>query len=203
MNISILGTGHVASLLAAAWTTAGHTVTLGSRDPQAKAGQFDYPVASFADAVTGADVVVNATPGAESLAVFTAISADALAGTVVLDVANAATPDLELVYPGSSLAQKLQDALPEAKVVKSLNTLAMNVAVAPDAIGESTLFVSGDHDDAKDTVRSLLADLGWKADDVIDLGGIATATGPESYFPLFFAIMQANQGPMFNIRVVR
>ncbi|UFS57654.1 NADPH-dependent F420 reductase [Subtercola endophyticus] len=203
MNIALLGTGHVATLLAAAWATAGHTVTFGSRDPEAKAAQLDFPVTTIAEAVAGADVVVNATPGAQSVEILTAIGADAYAGKVVLDVANAATASLDLVYPDSSLGQALQEALPQAKVVKSLNTAAMNVIVNPSSIGESSLFVSGDHDDAKNTVKALIVDLGWKADDIVDLGGIDTAKGAEYYFQLFFAIMNAVKNPQFNIKLVR
>ena len=42
MKIGILGTGHVARLLASAWANAGHEITLGSRDPGAK--RLDFPV---------------------------------------------------------------------------------------------------------------------------------------------------------------
>ncbi|MCU1478878.1 MAG: hypothetical protein JWQ64_3571 [Subtercola sp.] len=203
MRISLLGTGHVATTLAAAWAKAGHDITLGSRDPRAKAGQFEYPVASIADAAATADVIVNATPGAQSLATFTSIPAESFAGKTILDVANASTDTFDLVYPDSSLGQVLQDALPAAKVVKSLNTAAMTVLVDPTSIPESSVFLSGDHDDAKGTVRGLLTDLGWTGDSIVDLGGIATAKGVEYYFMLFFALMQANKGPQFNIKVVR
>ena len=204
MRISILGTGHVATTLAAAWSKAGHDITLGSRDPQAKAGQFDYPVASLADAVAASDVIVNATPGRDSLAIFTSIGADAFAGKTVIDAANAATASFDLVYPDSSLGQKLQDALPGAKVVKSLNTAAMTVLVDPTSLPASSVFLSGDHDDAKDTVRTLLADLGWTPDGIVDLGGIASAKGAEYYFLFFFAVVQspAIQGKPFNIKIV-
>ncbi len=203
MRISLVGTGHVATTLAAAWAKAGHDITLASRNPQAKAGQFDYPVASIAEAVGTADVIVNATPGGQSLATFTSIPAEAFAGKTILDVANASTPTFDLVYPDSSLGQVLQDALPAAKVVKSLNTAAMTVLVDPTSIPASSVFLSGDHDDAKATVRTLLADLGWTGDSIVDLGGIATAKAVEYYFVLFFALMQANKGPQFNIKFVR
>ncbi|GGF14776.1 oxidoreductase [Subtercola lobariae] len=203
MNISIIGTGHVATTLAASWSKAGHAITLGSRDPQSKAGQFEYPVASLADAVAASDVIVNATPGGQSVEIFTSIGADTFAGKTVIDVANAASPSFDLIYPDSSLGQVLQDALPAAKVVKTLNTAAMTVLVDPSSLsGESSVFVSGDDDGAKDTVRGLLGDLGWASDSIVDLGGIASARGAEYYFVLFFALVQAG-GPQFNIKVVR
>lgn len=43
--------------------------------------------------------------------------------------------------------------------------------------------------------------MGWSDDGIVDLGGIATARGVESYFLLFAALMRSTGGP-FNIRVV-
>ncbi len=65
MRIGVLGTGGVAQTLAGAWSKAAHEVYLGSRDPGSKS--LDLPVGSLDDVVAGAEVVVNATPGAVSL----------------------------------------------------------------------------------------------------------------------------------------
>ena len=51
MNLGILGTGHVARLLAAAWQKAGHDITLGSRDPGSK--QLDFSVKTLLEAANG------------------------------------------------------------------------------------------------------------------------------------------------------
>jgi predicted dinucleotide-binding enzyme len=199
MKIGILGTGNVSRTLARRWLAAGHQVTFGSRDPAVK-GDLGAPVASLADAVAGNDVVVNATPGSASLAVVEGVGAAAFAGKVVIDVANAATPSFELAYPNSSLAEKLQAALPEARVVKTLNTAAMTVMTEPASLPPSSVFVSGD--DAGATVTSLLADFGWPEESVVDLGGIASARGPEHYLLMFGALMQSLRNPAFNIRLV-
>jgi 8-hydroxy-5-deazaflavin:NADPH oxidoreductase len=50
-------------------------------------------------------------------------------------------------------------------------------------------------------VAGLLRDFGWADGDIIDLGGIDTARGPESYFLMFAALMRATGQP-FNIRVI-
>ena len=50
---------------------------------------------------------------------------------------------------------------------------------------------------------SLLADLGWNNEQVLDLGGVATATGPEAYGLLFLGIFTALKSPTFNIAVIR
>ncbi len=202
MEIGILGTGRVAQTLAGRWAQAGHAVTLGSRNPDSVTG-VDAPVTSSERAVTENEVVVNATPGAASLRLVEDIGAEAFGDRVLIDVANANTPDFELVYPNSSLGELLQAALPSAKVVKTMNTAAMTVMTEPAALPASSVFLSGDDAGAKAVVRSLLEDLGWPADGIVDLGGIASARGTEHYFLLFAALMQSLETPQFNIRLVR
>lgn len=201
MRLAILGTGNVAQTLARRLSETGHEVTFGSRDPASRAG-LNAPVTSLADAVAGNDVVINATPGAASLEVIKGIGAAAFAGKVLVDVANANTPSFELVYPNSSLGEKLQAALPDAKVVKTMNTAAMAVMTEAAGLPPSSVFVSGDDAGAKATVASLLAGLGWPDDSIVDLGGIVSARGTEHYFLLFAALMQSLGSPKFNIRLV-
>jgi predicted dinucleotide-binding enzyme len=202
MDIAILGTGNVATTLGGGLVAAGHTVVLGSRDPGAVQNP-QFPVLGHAEAIGSADVVVSAIAGPAALETLEAIGADLLAGKVLLDLGNAVTPEFELMYPNDSLAERIQRALPETKVVKTLNTLGAPLMVAPATIPPSTVFLSGDDDEAKATVGGLLGDLGWPADTVLDLGGIASARGPEHYFLLFAAIWQATGSPVFNINIAR
>jgi 8-hydroxy-5-deazaflavin:NADPH oxidoreductase len=201
MRLAILGTGNVAQTLARRWSAAGHEITFGSRNPASK-GALDAPVTSLAAAVAESDIVVNATPGSASLELVEGIGVAAFAGKVLVDVANANTPSFELVYPNSSLAEKLQAALPAAKVVKTMNTAAMSVMTEPAALPPSSVFVSGDDVGAKATVTSLLTDLGWPDGSIVDLGGIGSARGPEHYFLMFAALMQSLRTPVFNIRLI-
>jgi predicted dinucleotide-binding enzyme len=201
MQIGILGTGGVAQTLARRWSEAGHQITFGSRDPSSKSG-LGAPVVPLATAVADNDVVINATPGSASLEIAEGIGVVAFADKVLVDVANANTPSFELVYPNASLAEKLQVALPETHVVKTMNTAAMSVMTNPAALSPSSVFVSGDDASAKATVGGLLADLGWPEGSIIDLGGIRSARGPEHYFLMFAALMQSLHTPEFNIRLV-
>lgn len=201
MKIGILGTGRVGQTLAQRWSEAGHEVAFGSRNP-GSAAELGFPVKLSAAAVADSDVVVNATPGSVSLGLVNAIGADAFAGRILIDVANANTPSFELVYPNASLGEKLQEALPAAKVVKTMNTAAMTVLTEPSSLPPSSVFVSGDDAAAKTVVVSLLTDLGWSHDAILDLGGIRSARGTEHYFLMFAALMQALGGPAFNVRVV-
>ena len=201
MRIAIIGTGRVAQALAAGWTKAGHDLTLGSRDPRAKQG-LGVTVAGLADATRPADVVVNATPGASSLASLTQAGAGALDGKVLIDVANAVTDAGGLAYPDSSLAEELQKAFPTVTVVKALNTTNTSVMTNPGALAATTVFLSGDDAQAKARAAALAQDLGWPAAAIIDLGGLTSARGPEHYFVLFMGLLQALGTSTFNINVV-
>jgi hypothetical protein len=201
MKIAILGTGKVAHTLGAAWQKAGHQVILGARDTSA--GDSDFEVSSLQDALEAGDVVVNAITGAAALDAVTALDTSALAGKTLLDVANAVSADGALVYPNSSLAEHLQQAVPQAHVVKSLNTAAIEVQADPSLTGPATVFLSGNDDAAKAEAAGLLHDLGWTEETIIDLGGIQTARGPEHYILLFFTAIGALQTPFFNIRLTR
>jgi 8-hydroxy-5-deazaflavin:NADPH oxidoreductase len=201
VKIGILGTGNVAQTLGRRWTEAGHEVTFGSRDPAAK-GDLPGPVADHGAAIADADVVVNATPGVASLDLVEAIGASAFGSKVLLDVANQATPSFELVFPNSSIAEHLQAALPQARVVKALNTAAMSVMTQPGDLPPSSVFVSGNDAAAKATVRELLSDFGWDDESIVDLGGVRSARGPEHFVLMFAALFQALQTPQFNIRLV-
>ena len=201
MEIGILGTGGVALTLAERWSAAGHRMALGSRDPSSKS-DLNFPVSPVDALVADHEVVVNATPGSASLEFLTRIGSAKFSGKVLIDVANASTPSFELVYPNSSLAEKIQDALPDAHVVKTLNTAAMTVMTEPGALPASSIFVSGDNQGAKATVVTLLKDFGWTGDTIVDLGGIQSSRGPEHYFLMFAALMQSLRTPQFNIHLV-
>ena len=52
------------------------------------------------------------------------------------------------------------------------------VMVDPSSVpGDHVVFLSGDDADAKDRVRDFLATLGWRTEQMFDLGGIETAVG--------------------------
>src|SRR5438309_3525870 len=87
MKLGILGTGHVAKLLAAAWEKAGHDITLGSRDPGSKS--VDFRVKTLVEAASGADIIINAIVGSAGLGTISSINADAFTGKTVIDVSNA------------------------------------------------------------------------------------------------------------------
>jgi predicted dinucleotide-binding enzyme len=225
MNVAVLGTGSVGRTIAARLGELGHAVVIGTRDPQATlartepdqmgnpplSGWLDeHPeisLATFADAASDAELVVNASSGAATADVLRLAGEEHLAGKVLLDIANpldfsAGFPPSLFVKDTDSLAEQVQRSYPRTKVVKALNTLTASLMVDPASLGQSsTVFVSGEDADAKAVVVGLLESFGH--DDVIDLGGLETARGTEMLLPLWLRLMGALGTGEFNLKVVR
>lgn len=205
MKIGILGTGMVGQTLAAALSAAGHTVVLGTRDPATKPAPDGVEVVTHAQACQ-ADLVINALNGHACLEVLVAL-APYLRTTVLLDLTNPL--DFSQGFPPTlftpqtdSLGEQIQRALPQTRVVKSLNTLNCELMLAPESLSApSAVFVSGDDPMAKQLVRDLLTSFGWEQ--IIDLGGIETARGVEMLMPMWLQLMQTFGGPQFNWAIVR
>jgi predicted dinucleotide-binding enzyme len=210
-RIGILGTGNVGRTVGAKLVEVGHEVKLGSRNPGgeaavawvAEAGE-GASEGSLADAAAFSELVVNATPGAATLAALDAAGAENLAGKVLIDIANPISQGRLTVADDDSLAEQIQRAYPEAKVVKALNTVNRTVMVNPSLLGEETnLFVCGDDRAAKGRVIEILETFGWLSGDIIDLGDITAARGMERYLPLWISLARALGDSTFNVRVVR
>jgi 8-hydroxy-5-deazaflavin:NADPH oxidoreductase len=218
MKIAVVGTGMVGRSLAARLAELGHNVVMGTRDPGLTRTRADesadwltaHPevvLAPFGTCADGAEIVVNASGGAVSLQVLTQVGADNLAGKVLIDISNpldfsAGFPPTLSVKDTDSLGEQIQRAFPEARVVKTLNTLNADLMTHPETLGEPTsVFVSGDDAAAKLVVTELLTSFGHT--DVVDLGGIQTARGAEMYLPLWLRMMGALGTAAFNIKVVR
>jgi predicted dinucleotide-binding enzyme len=198
MRIGVLGTGMVGRAISGKLAELGHDVQVGSRT----AGE---GTVAYADAAAHGEVVFNCTNGGASLEALAAAGEQNLAGKPLIDVAN----PLDgagglLVDTGDSLGERIQAAFPEARVVKSLNTINCNLMVDPSLVpGDHVVFVCGNDEQAKATVTSLLGEFGWPAERVIDLGDITAARGAEHYLMLWLRLWRAVGGPQFNIAVHR
>ncbi|MDX3454823.1 hypothetical protein PV396_23260 [Streptomyces sp. ME02-8801-2C] len=101
-----------------------------------------------------------------------------------------------------SLGERIQRAFPDARVVKTLNTVHVDVMVDPARVpGQHNIFVSGNDPEAKRTVSTLLTEFGWQSNAILDLGDIGTARGVEMYASLYFTL--AGVLDTFNIAIVR
>jgi 8-hydroxy-5-deazaflavin:NADPH oxidoreductase len=216
MRIGVLGTGMVGRTIGSKLVELGHEVRMGSRtadneDAAGWAGSAGSNASqgTFADAAAFGELNLNCTSGGASLDALHAAGAENLADKVLVDVANTldfseGRPPSLLVTTKESLGEQIQRAFPQARVVKTLNTMNCEVMVDPEKVpGEHDVFLSGNDDAAKRTVRELLESFGWPAKRILDLGDITTARGPELYVPLWLRLWGVVGGPHFNIRVIR
>ncbi len=224
MKISVLGTGNVGQTFASRFVELGHEVMVGTRDvnttlARKNADQTTFEtwlhandkiqLGTFAESAAFGEIVVNALQGAITISTFTAIPEAHLNGKSILDLSNPL--DFSKGFPptllaglnnDNSLGEELQKVLPNAKVVKTLNTMFCGLMVNPRALGEdSTVFISGNDADAKTQIKGILASFGWKESEILDLGDITTARGTESILPIWLRIYGATQNGFFNLKV--
>jgi predicted dinucleotide-binding enzyme len=216
MRVAVLGTGTVGRAIATELTELGHAVTMGSRSADSEALAEWVQGAgegarggTFAEAAAASELVFNCTAGEHSLEALAAAGAENLAGKTLVDVANpldfsAGFPPTLSVCNDDSLAERIQAAHPEARVVKALNTVNAAVMVDPSRVrGDHVVFVCGDDGAAKAQVSALLEAFGWPPDSIVDLGDLSAARGTEMYLPLWLRLYGKLETGDFNIAVCR
>lgn len=217
MRIGVLGTGNVGQTIASKLVEVGHEVTMGSRHPDnenatnwaSSAGENAHK-GTFEDAAQFGEMIVNCTAGEASLQALEMAGSTNLDGKVLIDLANhldksAGMPPAVGVGASDSLGEQIQRAFPGARVVKTLNTLNFAVMVDASSVpGTHHIFLSGNEAEAKEAVRKVLSSFGWSPEQIIDLGDISSARGPEMYVALWLQLfILGNFQPHFNIQVVR
>ena len=213
MQIGVLGSGITGQTVGTKLIQLGHEVMMGSRDeanPPAVAWANDAGQhalhGTFMNAAAFGEIIFNCTLGSASMAALEQAGAENLKGKVLIDTSNPLDRTTDMwtltVCNTDSLGEQIQRALPETKVIKTLNTVNANVMVDPAKLLERThVFVSGDDIEAKATVVRILRDwFGWK--DIIDLGGIETSRSVEMYVLLWHSLRNAISSQRFNIKVV-
>ena len=194
MNFAIIGSGNVGTAVARGVTGAGHDVVVADPSEAGLAAIAEQaPVqttTSNREAVAGADVVVLAVPF-DAVAALAADLRDDLADKVVIDVTNPLAPDLSgLTTNGLSAAELVQQAAPDARVVKAFNTVLAANQADPSVDGtQLDGFVASDDDDAKQTVISLLDQIGYRP---MDVGQLSAARYLEGMAFLNIALNASN-----------
>ena len=200
----------IASKLAA----RGAQVTMGSRSDGGAAAQWAKTTggaasaATFKNAAEAAELIFNCTNGETSLEALRLAGAPAIAGKILIDVANPLShqnPGTLTICNTDSLGEQIQREFPDARVVKTLNTVNCEVMVDPGRIpGDHCVFVAGNEADAKGVVtRGLATWFGWPASRVIDLGGIQSARGTEMYLQLWLSLWRTVGHADYNLQVHR
>jgi 8-hydroxy-5-deazaflavin:NADPH oxidoreductase len=192
MKIGIIGSGDVGRRLADGFIELGHTVKIGSRDPnQKKVSEWidkhgkeeeqgrKASSGTFAEAASFGEVNVIATSWNGTADAIKMADPKNFAGKVVIDITNpldfskGMPPRLAIGYSDSA-GETIQRLLPDSKVVKAFNTVGNPYFVHPDFPGgPPTMFICGNDDEAKkNVIDNILTKFGWET---IDIGGIEAA----------------------------
>ena len=220
MNIGILGTGMVGEALGTALVKKGHHVKLGSRTAvnSVAAAWVDMngnnaSQGTFADAANFGEVIFLCLNGEHTKNALEMAGPGSFSGKLVLDVTNPL--DFSKGMPPTmipsmsnttSLGEQVQAYLPQAKVVKVLNTITAKLMTDASLVngGDSNLLMCGNDAGGKQEAKDFLSQqFGWKQDNIVDLGDITAARATEAYVILWLRIMMANGSPMFNIKIVK
>jgi predicted dinucleotide-binding enzyme len=189
MKIGIIGSGDVGQRLADGFIELGHTVKIGSRDPNQKKvaewidkhdKQGRASSGTFAETASFGELNVLATSWAGTADAIKMADPKNFAGKVVIDVTNpldfskGMPPRLAVGYSDSA-GEIVQRSIPEAKVVKAFNIVGNPHFVHPEFPngGPPTMFICGNDEESKKLVRdNILTKFGWET---IDIGGIDEA----------------------------
>ncbi|MGE5393210.1 MAG: NADPH-dependent F420 reductase [Candidatus Saccharibacteria bacterium] len=229
MKIGILGTGTVGQTLASKLSSLGHEVMIGTRDVSEKLanqtrdhygnapfGEWhkqnkQINLGTFAEAAEFGQMIINATEGLHSIDALQRAKEQNLKFKVLIDISNpldfskGMPPSLYPQFSNThSLAEEIQETFPDAKVVKTFNTMWAGLMVNPAMVnnGDHTNFICGNDAEAKEKVKTLLNELGWKNENTFDLGDITSARGTEAFLLLWLRIMGIKQSAAFNFKIV-
>ena len=182
-TVAVIGTGNVGMALGTEFGGLGHTVVYGSRSPDSEKTQAlvakttNASSTTPADAAAGADVVILATPGMVTENVVKGLGD--LSGKIIIDVTNPLVfeDDPPVVKYGTdrSLGEIVQDAHPDALVVKAFNTIGWQVMIDPPTPAP-VIPLAGDNVEAKQKVAGWARQMGIES---VDVGGIYHARATE------------------------
>ncbi len=180
MKVGILGSGEVGLRLAEGFVATGHTVKVGSRNPDkiaqwATRHEGKVSTGSFSDAASFGEIVVLATLWDGTPSAIEMAGKRNFSGKVVVDVTNPldfskGMPPRLAVGNNDSGGETMQRMLPDARVVKAFNIVGNAHMFKPDFPGgPPTMFICGNDEGAKKTVEEILDSFGWEN---VDIGGI-------------------------------
>lgn len=215
-KIGVFGTGDVGRTIATKLVSLGYEVKLGSRTANnenaqkwAKENGANASAGTFEEAAKFGDMVFNCTKGDATLSVIKLAGVDNLSGKIVVEVSNPL--DLSKGFPPTllpeyinttSIGEEVQKLLPNAHVVKTLNTVNCALMTNPGlSSGDATMFVCGNDAQAKQEVTKILNQFGWE--DVLDLGEIISARGMEMFIAPWLRMFLATNNINVSIKVNR
>ena len=180
IKVSVIGSGDVGEVLANGFLKHGYSVMRASRTPanlaewKSSAGP-NASTGDFKEAAVFGSLVVLAVKGSAAVEAIKLAGADALAGKTVIDTTNPiadAEPVNGVVQyftgPNESLLERIQAAAPKAHVVKAFSCVGNALMVNPQFKGgvQGSMFICGNNDAAKASVREVLTQFGWETADM-------------------------------------
>ncbi len=160
MKIAILGAGNIGGTLGGKWVGAGHQVLFGVRDLQSAKTISALEQAQAAkatdvpSAIQGSDVVLFSVPWKNVPEVAKA-NAESLNGKLLIDATN------NFAGPVINNLKALQEAAPDAKIYRAFNSLGWEVFANPVIDGHTAdMFYSGPDGETRDTIHSLIEEIG-------------------------------------------
>ena len=207
MNVAIIGAGSVGGTLGRRFAATGHGVTFGVRDPAKgiKGGAPDAArVTSIPDAGRSVDAIVLTVPWKAAPNVLRELRLTD--GQVVVDASNPLTSGagglaLDVGPNGESGAERLAALAPGARIVKAFNTTGANNMADPVYGGEpAVMFYAGDDPDAKATVHTLVAGIGF---DAVDAGSLSRSRELEHLAFLWIALASGGMGRNIAFKLAR
>lgn len=187
MSITIIGNGNMAKGIAIRLLSGGHTVKLHVRDTAKGNAAVDeikavqdgtISVHEVGEAIDD-DIVIVATHFGEIEAA--ASNYNKFAGKIVVDISNPVDfAAFQLIpEPGTSGAEMIAAALPDATIVKAFNTVFSATLKTGEVDGKPLdVFIAGDDETAKTTIAEIVKDGGMRA---IDVGPLTNARHLEGF----------------------
>lgn len=179
MQTAIIGTGKIGEAIAKKLIKAGHHVMLtnsrGAESLKEKALSLG-PLATASELIelNKADVLFLTVRWTQLKTL--AKQLPDLKGKILVDVTNPFLDDMSFDdLHGKAASEIVQELFPQTLVVKTLNHYFLKWIDADPKVGDGQriAFVSGDDNEAKETVAALLKEFGFKP---VDLGNMATGS---------------------------
>lgn len=180
MKVGILGSAAVGQALGKAFLAEGNEVMIGTRDVSKDSlvkwqkGNPTAKLGSFADTAKFGELIVLAVSGDVTEKVIELAGKENFSNKVVIDTTNpiAKAPPENGVLKyfttlEESLMERIQQQLPDAKVVKAFSCVGNAFMYKPNFNGSiPTMFICGNDDPAKQAVTDILTSFGWETEDM-------------------------------------
>lgn len=190
-KIGIIGEGNVGGALARGLKDVGHEIRTVGNDPSKTRETAEW-----------AQIVLLAVPF-EAIDDVIKTAGDVLSDKTVVDVTNALDSQMNLAVGfTTSGAEELQKKIPAAHVIKAFNTVfAQHMESGKLGDKPLTVFVAGDHAEAKASVQDLAREIGFEP---VDAGPLKNARllEPVGYLNIQLGYV-LGLGPQIGISLAR